>query len=122
MWDLYLDCKTWGGRPSQRFDWPCLQNKLTGWKLDHAVLYVGLTIENALHERVPTGDPKQHETRPKYALAQLLDSRFRLPRPQAERSGVTFEDFVEQLRALAALPGSRGRMWRYVPPEPEQVQ
>jgi hypothetical protein len=124
MWDTYLDCKTWGGRPSQKFNWPCFANRLTAWKFDQAVLYVGLTIENALQEREPDGDPKEHKTRPKYKLAQLLDPDFKLPRPKdddaahgpdGQRLG-PLESFVEQITGMAGPLNPNVRLWQYVPP------
>lgn len=96
-------------------------NDWAAYQFDQAVLFVGLTIENALHERVPMGG-KSYETRPKYSLPQILSAGFRLPPPATARNGATFEDFVEELKALTAMPGSRGRVWTYVGPEPGQVQ
>lgn len=93
---------------------PPLENDWAAYQFDNSVLSCGLTIENALHEREPVGDPKKHETRPKYTLLQLLDPDFRLPAPATERTANVFDDFVQQLMGRAGQPGSRGRMWKYV--------
>ena len=96
-----------------------LQNDWAAYQFDHAVLFTGLTIENALHEREQVGSGKHVEYRPKYTLSQLLDPRFRLPAPKGMGGRGVFAEFVEQLKQLAAQPHSRGRVWRYVGPEPE---
>lgn len=68
------------------------------------MLYVGLTVENALHERQKVGD----EYQPKYSLGQLLEPDFRLPRKNDSQGGI---------HALAAAnPGVVGR-WKQAPPK-----
>lgn len=99
-----------------------LQNDWAAYQFDHAVLFTGLTIENALHEREQVGSGKHVEYRPKYTLSQLLDPTFRLPAPARKRKGSVFDEFVQQLKGLVSSPHSRGRVWRYVGPEPEGVQ
>lgn len=102
---------------------PPLQNDLAAYQFDQAVLYVGLTIENALHEREEVGPPDKREWRQKYTLAQLLDASFRLPPPKPPKQrGNVFDNFVQELMSYAGQPGSGGRVWRYVGPEPEKAQ
>lgn len=91
--------------PEQRLD------SLTRYLADNAVTFFGLTIENALAERVNKGSEKEPKWEDKYTLAQLLDPAFRLPRPptakqQRQQSG---------LKAMVmANPSMVGR-WKEVP-------
>lgn len=54
-------------------------NDLAAYQFDNAVLFAGLTIENASQEREECGPDNARQSRPKYTLAQLLDPDFRLP-------------------------------------------
>jgi hypothetical protein len=51
---------------------------------DTAVTWFGITIENALSERVKVQVGNETTFKPKYTLARLLDPRFRLPKPAPE--------------------------------------
>jgi hypothetical protein len=97
-------------------------NSWAAYQFDNAVAFVGVIIENALAERVEIGPANRREWREKYTLAQLLDSRFRLPRPVAATPGNALASFVEELKAYAGRPGSGIRMWQYVGPEPGKAQ
>lgn len=126
MWDTYLDCKTWGGRPSQRFSWPCLANRLTAWKFDGAVLFVGLVIENALQERRKVSGKDGYSSEPRYKLSQLLAPDFRLPPPDSTSAApgeadAPQGDGLAWMMALARQPNSGVKAWQYVPPAPEQA-
>lgn len=70
MWEIYLDSKTWGIPPSQRLKVPPLRNDWAAWQFDGAVLWAGLTIENAL------------QWSEGYQLEQILAPDFRLRRGQ----------------------------------------
>lgn len=63
-----------------------IEDSLAAWMLDNAVTWFGITIENALQERVKVQKGKQVEYKPRYTLARLLDQGFRLPRPMPEAS------------------------------------
>lgn len=59
---------------------------MAAWMLDSAVTWFGVTIENALNERVKVGSGANVEYKPKYTLTLLLDKSFRLPRPPEDAS------------------------------------
>lgn len=125
MWESYLNCKTWGGRPSQNLAWPCFANRLTAWKFDNAVLFVGLTIENALLERDKVGGKDNYETEARYTLAQILEPAFRLRRPASEQSsgGESPQgDGLAWLMAMARQANSGVKAWGYVGPEKSAPQ
>lgn len=103
-----MNCKTWGGRPSQWLKAPPLRNDLAAYQFDGAVMYVGLTIENALQEREEYGPMNARQWRAKYTLKQLLDPEFRLSRAGTNDGG---------LKAMvAAHPGLVGH-WKQVAQE-----
>lgn len=104
----------YGQLPSQRLG---MTNDWAAYQLDNAVTFLGITIENALQERVEVGDGKSKEYRDKYALWQLLDDEFRLPRPQRRQPYDPMAGFVDALKAQAHNPRSGVRMWEYVGPE-----
>lgn len=101
-----MNCKTWGGRPSQWLQAPPLRNDLAAYQFDGAVMYVGLTIENALQEREEYGPINARQWRAKYTLKQLLDPEFRLA-----RAGEVGDSGLKAL--AAAFPGEVGR-WKQV--------
>lgn len=103
-----MNCKTWGQTPSQRLNVPPLRNDWAAWQFDATVLYVGLTIENAMHERESVGDPKKYETRAKYTLSQLLDDDFRLPRPHTRTA--KGKQVGQQVKMLFGMVGQRQEM------------
>lgn len=78
MWSLWTKSKTYHKLPSDIFG---EKDQVAAWMLDSAVTWFGITIENALSERVKVGSGSNVEYRPKYTLALLLDEEFRLPRP-----------------------------------------
>lgn len=84
MWELYQRCKILGGRPSQHLAVPPLQNDWAAYQFDNAVLFVGITVENALGERENRGSEDRPDWQPKYKLNQLLEPDFRLPRPDTQ--------------------------------------
>lgn len=93
MWSLYNKAKTYSKLPSQILR---LEDEWTAYQFDNAVNYLGITVENALLERQNVGTEKEPKYEPKYTLEQLLDDKFRLPRPVKEKptSG------IDQLKAL----------------------
>lgn len=83
--------------------------------LDSAVTWFGLTIENALTERVKVTTGTGIEYRPKYSLARLLRPETKLPRPPDAK--VESENVWSPLLAWAGKRNSGIRRWKYVPPE-----
>lgn len=74
-----------------------VQNSLAAYQLDNAVLFLGVSIENAVAERRKVSE----EYLPKYTIDQLLEPDFRLPSKSESFGG---------LRAIvAANPGIVGR-------------
>lgn len=61
-----------------------IEDGVAAWMFDTAVTWFGITIENALKERVKVVMGKETEYRPRYSLALLLDPNFRLPKPPPE--------------------------------------
>ena len=130
MWDVYLHCQKWHQTPSQYLSWPCFANRLVAWKFDNAVLFLGITIENALQERNESGEGKSYRSTPRYTLRQLLEPDFRLPRPKEQGATVgpdgqrlgPLEAFVAQVRGMAGPLNPNVRLWEYVPPADEGEQ
>ena len=82
MWKLWTRAKTYSQLPSDVFG---EEDSIAAWMLDTAVTWFGITIENALSERVKVGSGANAEHKPKYTLTLLLDKDFRLPRPPEEK-------------------------------------
>lgn len=120
MWGLYLKCKTLSQLPSEVMRVPPLRNDWAAYQFDNAVLFAGLTIENALAEREKIGDAKNYEYRAKYTLSQLLDPTLLLPAPAVESHGE--QNGLAALLALAGKRGSGVKEFRYVAPEPGVAQ
>jgi hypothetical protein len=97
--------------PSQSLRVPELANSWAAYQFDNAVLYVGLTVENALAEREKVGD----EYRQKYTLEQLLSKEFRLPAPVSP--SVAKRQIGQQLRQMfAGSAPNRRKEPRPLPP------
>lgn len=94
-----------------------ITNSWAAYQFDNAVVYLGITIENALQERVETGTGKHKEYREKYTLPQLLHENFRLPRPVQQMPVDPLQNFMAQLGAYAGQPGSGVKRYQYVGPE-----
>jgi hypothetical protein len=97
-----------------------IEDELTAWMFDTAITWFGITIENALNERVKVGTGKWEKHVPKYTLARLLSEDFLLnaPQPEAQYTGNPFA-------VLASWIGrSRGliRRWEYRPPVKEEKE
>jgi hypothetical protein len=103
MWKLWQKAKTYNRLPSEVFG---EEDSIAAWLLDNAVTWFGITIENALSERVKVGYGAQVEYKPKYTLALLLDKNFRLPRPVEELS--TSKAGLNPWAPLLAWAGKRG--------------
>lgn len=84
MWALYLKATKFSKAPSACF--PGLTDEWAAYCFDNAVLYLGMTVENALHERDEVGTGNARRSMPRYTLKQLLDETFRLPRHDEEDS------------------------------------
>ena len=110
MWSLWQKAKTYNQLPSNIFG---EEDGFAAWMLDEAVTWFGITIENALQERVKVGN----EHRPKYTLTRLLTQGFKLPAPQRE-----LEEKVSAASPWAPFlqwknkQGSGVHTYAYVPP------
>lgn len=84
--------------------------------LDNAVTWFGITIENALAERVKVGMGDNIKYEPKYSLARLLLPEFKLPRPDpVKNSDNPFASFLP----LIGKRGTGVKRYMYVPPQKE---
>ena len=119
MWEAYQDLKMCHKRPSDVLE---VTDTIAAYCLDKAVLTFGIIIENALQERDKVGVGKDVEYRDKYTLSQLLDPKFKMPRPQP-RMGMTqgaqpmANSGLATVLAMAGQPGSGVKMYKYVGPE-----
>lgn len=67
-----------GQRPSELvFE----EDEFLAYQIDRAVLAFGITIDNALQEKLETEDDKSID---RYTLEQLLDNSFLLPREEED--------------------------------------
>jgi len=115
MWSAYLSLKMYHRRPSDDL---AETNSIAAYCVDGAVLWFGVTIENALGEREKVTVGKDTQYRPLYTLSQLLDPAFRLPRPLPEPR----KRAQTQAGGLAALMAMAGvRRYAYVGPEARPV-
>lgn len=103
MWDLYQLAKATSSRPS---DIACIEDRWAAYQFDSAVTFVGVVIENALHETREVGVGQHKRQEPKYTIAQLLDPEFHLPRPGGAA------DSVPQDVAYKAMAGRGVRVFR----------
>lgn len=121
MWETWTTAKTYHRLPSEVFEpdeteWqhggeygPILK-----FSLNAAVTWFGITIENALNERVKVTVGKETHFNPRYTLTRLLHQDFRLPRPAPKP-----EDSPNPWAALMAWAGKKNsgiKRYRYVPP------
>lgn len=58
----------------------CQLNPLTAYQFDAAVVAFGITIENALHELVETGQGANRKSKQRYKLNDLLNDKFQFQR------------------------------------------
>lgn len=92
-----------------------VSDSLAAWMLDSAVVWFGITIENALLERVKMGS----ESKPRYSLSRLLSGQ-KLPRPPyvyEGDGGSTSVNVWSPLLSWAGRPNSGVKRWKYVPPD-----
>jgi hypothetical protein len=87
---------------------------LAAWMLDNACMTWGTIAENALAERNEVKIGKKTQYTPRYTLPQLLDPRFKLPRPvpvkpASNNPWAVFLDYANQ-------PGSKIVKMAYAPP------
>lgn len=100
MWNLWTKSKTYNQLPSEVLG---EEDSIAAWMLDSAITWFGITIENALQERVETTVGKVTKSQPRYTLARLLHKDFRLPKPAEEK-----EIDVSPWGPLFAWAGKRG--------------
>jgi hypothetical protein len=85
--------------------------------LDSAVVWFGITIENALQERVKVKMGSEVHYNPKYSLARLLNAATKLPRPREVYSAEQGDANVwSPLLAWAGRGNSGVKRYKYVPP------
>lgn len=82
--------------------------ELAAYLYDSAVVTLGTVIENALLERVESGEGKDYKSEPKYTLHQLLDPSFKLPRPPRQKP--------PPVRRSSLPSGAGVTRWRMVDP------
>lgn len=115
MWQLWRTASETHSRPS---DLLCVEDRLTAYLFDSAVVTFGRALENALEEQVNQGSPEQPKWERKYMLTQLLSPDFKLPSGR-EKKPTQFSNFgshgIAQILALADQ-GTRGiKRWEYKP-------
>jgi hypothetical protein len=119
MWSLWTKSKTYSQLPSDVwgeiehpvFGMPC---SLAAWMLDSAITWFGITIENALSERVEIKMGTKVQSTPKFTLIRLLDENFRLPPPPEEK---TSTNPWSPLMGWLGRGGNKVKRYQYVPPE-----
>lgn len=92
-------------------------DSIAAWMLDSACTWFGITIENALQERVKVGMGK--EDKPKYTLARLLSQGFKLPAPMIEVG--TADNPWLPLLAWVGKRNSKVKRYEYRPPAEKKV-
>jgi hypothetical protein len=112
MWELWVKSKTYHRLPSEVFG---ETDSLAAWMLDSAVTWFGITIENALNERVKVQVGTNTEFHPRYTLARLLHQDFRLPRPEPTADAKGFNPWAPLL-AWAGKPRSGVKRYAYQKP------
>lgn len=120
MWKTYQMAKTYGKLPSEVMQ---VEDSIAAWCLDDAVTWFGITIENALQERVEVTFGKKTQSRQKYTLALLLHQDFRLPTPPPDSLDVKSK--MNPFGALLSWAGKRGspvKRYVYVPPPLEESE
>jgi len=113
MWSLWQKAKSYNQLPSKIFG---EEDTLAAWMLDSAVTWFGITIENALQERVKTVVGTKDEYVPRYTLTRLLDDNFKLPRPLPEKKEQEANPWAA-LMAWAGKPGGMVKRYAYKKPE-----
>lgn len=119
MWRVWTKATTFHKLPCEVFDEDHEYDSLTRYLGDNAVTWFGITMENALKEEVPVGDPKKGRTRPKYTLEELLEDDFKLPRPPTKLE--KRQQGAMNLLQLAQDPKSGVKLWRELRPEEKQA-
>lgn len=117
MWQIWTRATRYGKFPADVYDpsgasWDVPYGSLARWMLDAAVTWFGITIENALAERVKVTQGKEIIFKPRYTLARLLNEHFRLPKPAPEP-----EDNPNPWMALWTWAGKRNsgvKRWKYM--------
>lgn len=112
MWEAWNKLKTAQVLPSDDL---ALDDSIATWCVDGAVMWFGITIENALNERVNKGTKEKPKWEARYTLTQLLDPVFRLPRLLPEPKQPAQDGFA-LLLALAGQPNSGVKRYEYVKP------
>lgn len=115
MWNLWLKAKNFSQLPSFIFG---EEDSLAAWMLDSAVQWFGITIENALAERIEVKMATKTESKPRYTLVRLLNPATKLPRPLDidGQQGNPWSSFAQ-------LIGKRGglvKRYQYVGPKKEE--
>lgn len=121
MWKLGQTAKETSSRPSALL---CLDDPLTAYQFDAAVITLVAIVSNALSEMVEVGFGKDKRREQRYTLEQLLDPAFRLPRPPRKaRVTPMSQDKAthQQFLSMAQQPRSGVKMFTYVGPKADKA-
>lgn len=109
MWSAWQDLKTYHRRPSVDLE---LDDPLIALCTDRAVTWFGITVENALLERVDVGSGKDKRSEAKYSLEELLDPAFALSRPQPAAKKQPAQNVIGAMMAMDGMV----KKWIHVKP------
>lgn len=114
LWSAWTSLKTYHQKPSSTLE---LTDTIAIYCLDNAVIWFGMTVENALQERVNEGSEEKPKWEAKYTLGQLLDPLFRMPKPEpAPKPKRAAQSGFAAMMALASQAGSGVKAYKYVKP------
>lgn len=115
MWAAWQKVKTTHKLASDDLD---LEDSIAAWCVDGVVLWFGITIENALQERVNVGTEKQPKYEQRYQLAQLLDAKFTLPKPvpTSKKASDPNADGFKMLMSMAGNQRSNVKLFKAITP------
>lgn len=116
MWQTWTQASRYGKLPSEVVKIKP-KEEVTAWMFNTAITWFGITIENALSERVKVGYGQKEQYKPKYTLARLLSPGFLLmpPAPELEESRNPFAELASWIGRSKGLI----KKWVYVPPVEE---
>lgn len=118
MWNLWQKATKYSQLPSEVYG---EEDSLAAWMLDSAVTWFGITIENALSERVKVKMGNEVQYRPVYTLTRLLNPAFKLPKPKELTEEYNTNPFAPFL-AWAGKRNSGVKRYKYVPPEEKKAE
>ena len=84
---------------------------MAAFLFDAAITACGITIDNALAERINTGTKDKPAWNPKYTLHQILEPDFVLPSPESSSKPT---NGIGALLAMAQQKGGGVKLWKAV--------